>query len=122
MTGRLELYPDEENRIKMVWAGVQREFLGRDGDLNVLVELKNVATGRFRESGFVVDVDIANMEMGDDGKLYYSPVINVVERCDPELEHDHMRHAFEVQSGFSDGETGTIRGDGTFGSSKKLIV
>lgn len=32
----LELYPDEMNRITLVWAEIQNEFIGRSDDLRTL--------------------------------------------------------------------------------------
>ena len=56
----LELYPDEMNRITLVWAEIQREFIGRSDDLRTLFDLKKRAEDKFREIGFLVEVDIAN--------------------------------------------------------------
>lgn len=118
----LELYPDEMNRITLVWAEIQNEFIGRSDDLRTLFDLKKRVEDKFREIGFLVEVDIANQELGDDGYLYTSPVIHLYGRVVGEESHDHEKHAREVQAGLEDGIAGTVREDGSLGDSKVTLI
>lgn len=104
----MQLYPHEVNAIKSLWADIQSKFLGRPDLSSNLTALRDETVSRFKELGFIVEVDWLNQEMGDDGRLYSSPVIELLGRVDEESSHDHERHAFEVQSGEADGVEGSF--------------
>jgi hypothetical protein len=108
----LEIYPDEKNRIVSAWAAIQTKWIGKPDSHENMVAMATEAENRFKELGFKVIVDISNIEMGDDGNVYFSPVISIEDRIVREDGHDFERHSWEVQKGFEDGIPGSISGDG----------
>jgi hypothetical protein len=109
----LEIYPDEKNRIVSAWAAIQTKWIGKPDTHENMVAMATEAENRFRELGFKVIVDISNIEMGDDGNAYLSPVISIEDRIVGENSgHDFDRHAFEVQHGYEDGVEGKVNANG----------
>ena len=109
----LELYPDERNRIVSAWTAVQTKYIGKPASHDNMISLANEAEKRFAELGFKVIVDISNIEMGDDGNPYLSPIISVEDRIVGENSgHDFDRHSFEVQHGYEDGIEGKVNANG----------
>lgn len=111
-TGQLELYPNEKNAIISTWAAIQKKFVGKMNDASTLLEMVNETEAKFKGLGFIVWVDVANQVMADDGKMYASPIIEIVRRVVEEEGHDFERHAAEVKAGFEDGVPGVIKEDG----------
>lgn len=119
----IEIYPEERNKLVSIWAALQQKWMGKPDDLLTLTSFANEAQDKIRnEVGLIVSIDIGNKELMDDGTLVTSPVVSVIGRVEAEKEHDHERHAFEVQSGAYDGREGVMGKDGKLKDSKRKIV
>ncbi len=78
MQSDLDLYPDEANQIKLIWAELQRRFSGKADTRENLLAMATEAENRFREVGFELNIDLGNMELEDSvvPKLHV-PEVNV---------------------------------------------
>jgi len=119
----IELYPDEQNRIIATLTTLQRKWMGQPDTAENLRAMTSEAEQRLEEQGFKAIVSFERTGLGADGNFYRSPEVTVVDRVKVESEHDHERHAFEVQSGFLDGRPGVLGPDGKLKDpSRKLII
>lgn len=118
----LELYPDEMNKLKLIMARVSRKYLGLPNTLQNMASYQKEIVGRCRdEINLEVDFDAANMEMGDDGKMYSSPILTPIKRLTPEV-FDFARARYETQQGFVDGNPGVITEDGRWVEPPKPVA
>lgn len=117
----LELHPDEHNRLVLLWAAMQRKYMGLPDTATNLLALANEFEGRARdEIQLVVVVDIANMEMGDDGRMYVSPIVTPIKRVE-DLPFDFERSKYEEQNGFRDGVPGKFDTNGRWTEPSKPV-
>lgn len=119
----VELYPSELNELKVVAAELQRKYGWKPMSEGVRESFTQEVEDRFAAVGLVArvtwDIDVSGTS---DTSLFHIPSISVVGRVDREEETDHERMAREIQSGEADGKVGTVRGDGTFGDSKRKLI
>ena len=118
----LELYPDEQNKLKLIAAAVSRKFIGKMNTLENLVALSNEIEGRCRdELNLDVVCDPTTFKLDGNGNPYISPTVAVVQRLSPE-PFDFARARYETQHGFDDGVPGVIKEDGSFAEPVKQIA
>lgn len=118
----IELYPDEQNQVVEVWAHIQRKWMGQPTTQSNLRAMSSEAEQMLEKIGLVGIVDFTNHELTDRGEWVLSPIMSIVGRVNKESEHDHERHAFEVQHGFQDGRAGVLGVDGKLTDSKKKLI
>lgn len=120
-TDEFQLYPSEEQLIASHWEQIQKKWMGRPDTKENLHAMANETENRMKEIGFLVEVDIANMEFVGDQYLA-SPVIYIVGRVKNEKGHDHEKHAHEVQSGLQDGKAYGVDEHGRVVEPKKTFT
>jgi hypothetical protein len=118
----IELYPDEENSLRLIWAELSKRYVGQPDSKDVLIRFATECENRLKEIGLLANIDISNMEALDDGTFIVSPLVEVYGRVVQEIAgHDHERHAFEVKHGYADGVVGTVTPDGRLIDPGKLM-
>ncbi len=110
----VRLYPDEQNRVMILWADLSRKHSKKLDSDKALENFAEETVQRFAsEVGLRVHVETDNWEMTEHG-LIRSPQISIMGRIEPEQEFDHDRMRVEVQEGLVDGVPGVIKEDGRF--------
>jgi len=119
----LELYPHEQNGIKLILAAVSRKFTGKPATKENLIALAREVEGRCEEElNLDVVCDPTNIDLMPDGKTtYISPIATPLSRLTPE-PFDFARARYETQQGFVDGVPGAITEDGRWVEPTKQVV
>ncbi len=115
-----QLYPSEEQLIASHWQAIQEKFMGMPDTKQNLHQMAREAEARFKEAGFIVEIDLANMEFVG-SEYVVSPVITVIDRIKKEKGHDHEKHAGEVQMGLQDGRAFGLNEQGKAVETKKIF-
>jgi len=117
----VDLYASERNNAAILLADLQRKYGELPDSKENLVRFAKEAEARFAEDlGLIVQIDLGNYAMAENGDLVCSPVINVLRRT-AQLEFDHERQAREIQWGYADGRPGRITEDGSWKEPKKNL-
>ncbi|WP_267716600.1 hypothetical protein [Streptomyces sp. CoH17] len=117
----IEYYPGDQNKIRLVWAALQRKYGERPNTAENVRAFQDEAVDRFRKIGFETIIGLGEWDIGADGEPFRPFVVNFICRVVPEKEHDFDRHQFEVQNGHADGVKGRLTNDGRLIEPKKLM-